>query len=414
MSQLYDDAMLIIKEAIDAANPETAVKKALSNMNRSSGKVVLISVGKAAWQMARAANEVIGGEITRGVVITKYGHVRGEIVGMDCYEAGHPIPDDNSVRATEKAIEAISDLTENDRVIFLLSGGGSSLFEKPLIPIDELAQITSELIGSGADIVEINIVRKRLSAVKGGKFALLCRPAQVFAIVLSDILGAPLDMIASGPVYPDESTCEQAKEIVKKYNIKISEEAKKLLGKETPKHLENIDIQVMGSVRQLCTSAIKTCKKLGYNPIFLTDELCCLAREAGSFIGTIAKSHSNSANTLAFIAGGETVVKIEGTGKGGRNQEIVLSAARYIAGLQNVAVFSVGSDGTDGPTDAAGGYVDGNTYDCLKAQGIKLVDFLDNNDSYNALRLCGGLIFTGPTGTNVNDLTVALIKQEKL
>ena len=294
--------------------------------------------------------------------------------------------------------------------MFLISGGGSARFERPLVAGEELQDITKQLLACGADIVEMNTIRKRLSAVKGGRFARACAPAKVFSIVLSDILGDPLDMIASGPACPDSSTCEQAIAIAEKYELKLSDRARELLAQETPKTLDNVTTQINGSVRELCAAAAKTCRELGYEPVLLTDQLCCQAREAGSFLASTIKTHMGDGKSLAFIAGGETVVKLIGKGLGGRNQELALAAGLGIDGLHNAAVFSVGSDGTDGPTDAAGGYVDGDTCGELLGQGIKIEDVLRNNDAYHALEKTGGLIMTGATGTNVNDVAVALIK----
>ncbi len=404
---LRQDADRIIDEAIRAVQPDAAVERALS-AKEFPGKVVLVSTGKAGWQMAKAASDVLGDKINDGVVVTKYEHVMDEIPHVRCFEAGHPVPDENSFIGTQAAIDAVTGLSAEDTVLFLISGGGSALFEKPLVSGDELQDITGQLLASGADIVEMNTIRKRLSAVKGGRFAQLCAPAQVFAIVLSDILGDPLDMIASGPACPDSSTCEEAAAIVKKYGLKLSAEAQELLTKETPKSLDNVETQINGSVRELCAAAAKSCKELGYEPIMLTDQLCCQAKEAGSFLASIIRTHAGSGRKLAFLAGGETIVKLTGHGKGGRNQELALAAAEGIAGI-NAAVFSVGSDGTDGPTDAAGGYVDGNTAKCLKDQGILISDVIADNDAYNALAKCEGLIITGPTGTNVNDVAVAIL-----
>ena len=272
-----------------------------------------------------------------------------------------------------------------------------------------LQDITGQLLACGADIVEINTIRKRLSAVKGGRFALACAPAQVFSIVLSDILGDPLDMIASGPAVPDSSTCQQAIAIAEKYQLKLTDEARTLLSQETPKELHNVTTQITGSVRELCTAAANASRELGYEPIILTDQLSCQAREAGSFLASVVKTYAPCGKKMAFIAGGETVVHLIGKGKGGRNQELALSAAAGIAGIPGAAVFSVGSDGTDGPTDAAGGYADYDTCAELKAQGIEIYQVLQNNDAYHALHKVGGLVITGPTGTNVNDVAVALL-----
>lgn len=409
--KLRDDAQKIIDAAINSALPHTAVQKALEGTDFSGGKLILVSVGKAAWSMAKAASDLLGDQIAEGVVITKYEHSEGDLPKIRIFEAGHPVPDENSFNATNEAIELVSNLSAEDNVLLLVSGGGSALFEKPLVSGDELEDITGQLLASGANIVEMNTVRKRLSAVKGGKFAKLCEPARVFSIILSDIIGDPLDMIASGPAYPDSSTSGQAIRLGEKYNIKLSEEAKKLLEQETPKNLSNVTTKVTGSVTQLCIAAEKTSKELGYKPIVLTASLSCVAREAGSFLASIAEYYNNSEESLAFIAGGETVVHLKGKGLGGRNQEIALGAAEQLSSLNNVAIFSVGSDGTDGPTDAAGGYVDNNTKSVLEEKGINIHEVMENNDAYNGLKECDGLIMTGPTGTNVNDLSVLLIKR---
>lgn len=319
---LRRDADEIICSSIQAVLPDKAVCRALENFQPGGGRVLLVAAGKAAWQMAHAAVQTLG-RVDGGVVVTKYGHVKGRIPGISCYEAGHPVPDANSFAATEKALALVQGLTAEDTVLFLLSGGGSALFEKPLVPGGELQDITNQLLASGADIVEMNTIRKRLSAVKGGRFAQHCAPARVFSIVLSDILGDPLDMIASGPAVPDSSTCAQALTIAEKYHLNLSEQAKALLAQETPKALDNVTTQITGSVRELCTAAAKACRELGYEPILLTDRLCCEAREAGSFLGAIARTHAGQGKKLAFIAGGETVVHLTGKGLGGRNQELL-------------------------------------------------------------------------------------------
>ena len=408
MESLYEDARSIIDGAIGAVLPDAAVRRALEG-TAFPGRVILVAVGKAAWQMAKAALQQLGERITSGIVITKYDHVKHPLPGILCREAGHPVPDENTFRATREALQIVSNLAPEDTVLFLLSGGGSALFEEPMIPPQELQDITAQLLASGADIVEMNTIRKRLSAVKGGRFALLCRPARVYAVVLSDILGDPLDMIASGPACPDSSTCAQALAVAEKYGLRLSAKAHACLETETPKSLSNVTTQITGSVRQLCAAAEKCCRTLGYETMLLTDSLNCEAKDAGAWLGQLAKQHSGDGKKLAFLAGGETVVKLTGKGKGGRNQELALSAARYIEGLKNVAVFSVGSDGTDGPTDAAGGYVDGTTAQKLRALGIDIGDVLRQNDAYHALEKTGGLIVTGPTGTNVNDVAVVLI-----
>lgn len=294
---LREDADQIIQASLNAVLPDEAVVRALQNFRPGPGKILLVSAGKAAWQMAAAAVNVLG-HVDGGIVVTKYDHIKGLIPGVSCYEAGHPVPDDSGFSATQKAIELVQNLCPEDTVLFLLSGGGSALFEKPLLPAEELQEITHQLLASGADIVEINTIRKRLSAVKGGRFAQLCSPAQVFNIVLSDILGDPLDMIASGPTVPDSSTCAQALAIAEKYHLSLSAQAQHLLQVETPKQLKNITTQITGSVRELCAAAASECRTLGYTPVLLTDQLCCEAREAGSFLASILRTHAQGKSRL--------------------------------------------------------------------------------------------------------------------
>jgi len=406
---LRNDADRIIRDAIAAVQPDAAVGRALSG-REFPGRVLLVAAGKAAWQMAKAASDCLGDRIEQGVVVTKYGHVMGPIPRCECFEAGHPVPDENSFRGTQAALDLVEHLDEKDTVLFLLSGGGSALFEKPLVPAEELQDVTQQLLACGADIVEINTIRKRLSQVKGGRFAKICAPAKVIAVVLSDILGDPLDMIASGPACPDTATAADALRIAEKYSLRLSEAAQKLLEVETPKLLDNVETQINGSVRELCAAAAKTCRELGYEPVLLTDQLRCQAKEAGSFLASVLQTYRGCGKSMAFIAGGETVVVLTGKGKGGRNQELALAAGKEIAGIPGAAVFSFGSDGTDGPTDAAGGYADGDTDETLKQAGIRIDDVLKNNDAYHALKQAGGLIMTGPTGTNVNDVAVALLR----
>ena len=398
----------VIEASIQAVQPDEAVYRALEGAT-FDGRIVLVAAGKAAWQMAKAASRYLGDRIDSGIVITKYAHVLHPLDHLLCWEAGHPVPDENSFAGTQKAIELVKDLKETDTVLFLLSGGGSALFEKPLVPAQRLQDITQQLLACGADIVEMNTIRKRLSSVKGGRFGRFCAPGKIFSVVLSDIVGDPLDMIASGPACADSSTSQQALAIAEKYRLALTEQELTLLAQETPKQLDNVATRITGSVRQLCAAAEARCRELGYETVVLSDQLSCQAKEAGSFLAAILKTHAADGKKLAFIAGGETVVQLTGKGKGGRNQELALSAAAGIAGIKGAAVFSVGSDGTDGPTDAAGGYVDHTTAQILTEQGIDIYEVLRDNDAYYALARCDGLIMTGPTGTNVNDVAVALL-----
>jgi len=410
-----DDALKIVNYAIRKSLPDEAVRAYLERNPLPAGRVILIAIGKAAWNMAKAAKDVLGKRVAFGIVITKYEHSRGSIDGIEIYEAGHPVPDQRTLTATERVLQITKDLRSHDTVLFLVSGGGSSLFEKPKgLTVNQLQEITEKLLKCGANIVEINTVRKHLSLVKGGRFAQHVYPARVVSLLLSDVLGDRPDSIASGPAYPDSTTCSEAFNILKRYGIEIDENIKSALSEETPKRLRNVETHVVGSVRIACEKAAEVAGKLGYNAIVLTTSLNCEAKEAGKFLASLVREevfyNRPIRKPCAIIMGGETTVHVIGTGKGGRNQELALSASIGIRGLANVVVASVGTDGTDGPTDAAGGIVDGRTYDILKDMNIDVEETLKNNDSYSALWLCDGLVITGPTGTNVNDLILALIK----
>ena len=415
---LKSDAEQIIKRAVDAVLPEAAVKEALKDERfltrkklaaENNGKIILASIGKGAWRMAKAAADELPG-IT-GAVVTKYEHSMGDIKGLEIFEAGHPVPDENTISGTKNLLKHVKNLSSNDTVLFLVSGGGSALFELPAegVTLEDMADVTKQLLACGADIVEINTIRKHLSAVKGGRFAKLCAPAHVYMVVLSDVLGDRLDSIASGPAWPDDSTSQDALNIVKKYNLNLRDDLIKILSQETPKELDNVDAVITGSVTALCQAAMRIASELGYEPELLTTTLYCEAREAGAFMAAIARERAKLNKKVAVIAGGETVVHLTGKGMGGRNQEFALASAIGIDGLENVVIASVGSDGTDGPTDAAGGLVDGKTQALLNKLNIKIEEVLKNNDAYNALKAVNALVVTGPTGTNVNDFAFALI-----
>lgn len=409
---MREEAEEMIRRAIRDVQPDEAVNAALRDLELPEGRVVAVAFGKAAWQMAKAASDALGDKLEEGIVITKYEHSRGEIPGFQIFEAGHPVPDGNSFQATARAVALTESLTAQDLVLLLISGGGSALFELPLCSEEDLRDVTKQLLACGASIGEINMIRKRLSRVKGGRFARMCLPARVFAVVLSDVLGDRLDMIASGPAWGDPTTCAMCRQIVEKYGLEISEDVRRLLEAETPKRCENVTARVTGSVRELCASLERSCREFGYEPRLLTASLDCEAKEAGAFLAAIARDHQEEGKSVAYIAGGETVVRLTGKGLGGRNQELALAAAAGIGGLRDTAVFSVGSDGTDGPTDAAGGYVDENTAMRLEEQGISIARLLRENDSYHGLERCEGLIRTGPTGTNVNDAACLLIRRK--
>ena len=407
---LKNDAAKIIRESISSALPGRNVRELLFQADVGQGKLVVIAVGKAGYKMAEAAYDVLRDRITEGLVVTKEGCETGELPGFRIIIAGHPYPNQASFDAADAAIEMVKDLSAKDHVLFLLSGGASSLFEKPMISEESYHFINDKLLASGANINEINTIRKHLSFVKGGRFAKICEPAIVNTIVLSDVIGNDISMVGSGPTVQDRSTGEEAFAIIEKYHIRVPADVIQVLVQETPKTLRNVTLEVIGDIHLLISKAKQCAEMLGYQAVVLTDSLDCEAKEAGRFLASIARTFSPLKESIAFIAGGETTVHIQGNGLGGRNQEMALSCARGIAGLENVLFFSVGSDGSDGPTDAAGGIVDGHTVERIRKCGMDPYKMLENNDSYNALKAAGALVMTGGTGTNVNDLSVLLIR----
>lgn len=414
MRNLREDSNYIIEKAIEQVLPNEAVRRALTDFKRPAGRLLLVAIGKAAFSMAQEAKAVLGDDIDDGIVITKHGHARGDIPGIQVYEAGHPVPDMDTFTATEKVLKLTENLTEEDVVLFLISGGGSALFEKSVLSIQELETLTDQMLKSGANITEINTIRKRFSLVKGGRFALHCMPASVYSIVLSDVVKDPLDVIASGPAYPDSSSVEEAFEIIKKYKLSVPEEGFGNLSRETITELSNVTTVFAGNVTGLCNAAAAAAESLGYEPHILTTELSNDVIEAAMLAVDMARyGYENKNTSCAYILGGETVVHVTGTGLGGRNQELALRSAKAIEQYEGVAVFSVGSDGTDGPTDAAGGYVDYTTMNTFRLKKLDIDSYLDNNDAYHGLDAVGGLIKTGPTGTNVNDVLVILVDKSK-
>lgn len=409
----------IIRAVLDACDPAACVQKAVAALPPCTGRTVLLAVGKASLAMAAAALSLSGFAPQQVLVITKHGHAgEAELSKLPAHwrrkdivrQAGHPVPDAAGYAATEEAIAMVRNLTEKDRVVLLLSGGGSALFEKPLLPMRDMEAINRQLLSSGADITAVNTIRKRLSAVKGGRFAQLCAPAHVFTVALSDVLGDDPASIASGPAVPDPTTCGDALRIAEKYRLTLPPEAAALLRQETPKVLPNATVQVVGGMRLARAAAARACKKLGYPVRVFLPALTCEAADAGRFFGALAARAERRGLRLAVVAGGETVVTLAGDhGLGGRNQEAALAAATMLRGREG-CFFSLGTDGTDGPTDAAGGYADGRTCGAIARNGqTTAAAALAKHDAYHALNSCGGLLFTGPTGTNVNDVCVLLV-----
>ncbi len=403
---MWNEAVEICRKAIDSCLPEEGVRKALKQI-APEGNIILVAVGKAAFSMAKAAVEEL--EVKEGILISKYGHIPYPLENIECLEAGHPLSDENTLKATQKAIDLVKDLSEEDTVLFLLSGGASALFEAPLIPLEELIRLNEEMLKKGLNITEINTVRKRLSKVKGGRFADLCAPAKVCGILLSDVLSDRIDVIGSGPTVKDDSTTEEALKIIERYGLDLSEKALDIIRRSKAGKAENAENHVIGSVTILCRSAAKEAKERGYEPYIWNDQLDLDCEEAAE---ELYSQINEIRGRKALIAGGEMTVKVKGNGLGGRCQQLAFLLSKKIAGRNDVRIVCIGSDGTDGPTDAAGAYIDGNTYEKMKEAGIDYDAILENSDTYHALDRIGALIRTGATGTNVNDLILVLTGNE--
>jgi len=429
-------ALAIMKAAIESADPYLAVKRSLGVEGNSLviwgkkfpvlGKVYLLAFGKAACSMARAVVDLLGENIEEGIIITKYGYAEDcpKMERLKVIEAGHPVPDENSLLGGKLGLELAGKVGENDILLVLISGGGSALFLLPEkgISLDDKIRTNELLLKSGAKIYEINTVRKHISAVKGGKLAKRVR-GRVISLILSDVVGDPLEAIASGPTVKDPTTFKDAFRILKLYGVweRLPESVMRhielgLDGKaeETLKEdLPNVHNFIVGSNTLACESALAKAKELGYNALLLTTTLEGEAGEIalaiGSIVQEIARYDRPVPKPAVLLAGGEWTVTIEGkAGLGGPNQEFALSIARKIDGL-NAVVLAVDTDGTDGPTDAAGGIVDGKTLELLREAGMDVEEVLRRHDAYNALEKAGALLKTGPTGTNVNSLVVAVI-----
>ncbi len=410
---MKNDSLKIIDSALKAANPYRNVYNALKK-KRYRKPITVISVGKAACSMALAAYDVLGDKIKRGFVLTKYGHIVKMPDIFTVREAGHPITDENSVRFTQEIVDAAKQLTDADCVVFLLSGGGSALFEIPIIPLETLQNITDHMLKSGADIYEINTIRKSFSMVKDGRFAKVCK-CKIDCFILSDVLGDRLDMVASGPCCKSDFISNSPFEVFEKYfdvedpdNLRI---LRMMFSNISEFTVKNVVLYNVGNIDSLCKGAAESSEMLGYKSIIVTSALTGeTSEQTEKIINDALDFKSKPHEPTAFIYGGETTVTVKGNGKGGRNQEAALKAAIMLHGEKDILFFALGSDGTDGPTDAAGGFADGTTYSKMLNANINPVDYLKNNDSHNALKAADELIITGATGTNVNDIFVVLIK----
>jgi glycerate 2-kinase len=423
----------IFHAALKAVDPYTLVKLSQElilstyekgNFTRFCG----IAFGKGACPMAKAMEEYPGIVIDEGIVVTKYDHCEKKPGKFRLYEAGHPVPDMNGLKATAEISQVLRECGEKTLVVSLISGGGSALLVSPCegISLGEKQEITRLLLKSGADISELNAVRKHISAVKGGRLAALAHPAKVVSLILSDVVGDSLDVIASGPTAPDESTYKDALDVLEKYSLtqKAPQSVLDVLRKgrsgllaETPKaddpvfgHVENI---IVGSNGKALDAAKEKARALGLNTEITSAEVTGEAKDVAAMLAKKVKDvkkRKSPGPSLCLLSGGETTVTVSGNGLGGRNMEFALAYALEIDGLDGVTLLSAGTDGTDGPTDAAGAVVDGSTVAKARRMGLDPEQYLNNNDSYNFFRETGDLLITGPTGTNVMDVQITLIE----
>jgi glycerate-2-kinase len=426
----------IFSAALQAVDPYKAVEGHIPHISATYqdggfNKFLLVSFGKAGFLMAKAVAEKVPDLITRGIVITKYGHaIGGDLpANIEVYEAGHPIPDDNGFAATRKAMAMLQEADEKTLVVCLISGGGSALLVAPKggISLDDKQGATGLLLKAGATINELNTVRKHVSDIKGGRLAELACPAKTLSLILSDVIGDSLDVIASGPTSPDSTTYQMALDVVEKYRLakKLPKTVMDLLDggvegrvADTPKEgspifdmVENI---IVGSNLKAAQAAEAKANDLGFDTTILSTELQGEASDIARWLAKKAIETKKSlggkaAKKICLISGGETTVTVRGNGKGGRNTELALAFALEVKGIKGITLLSAGTDGTDGPTDAAGAIVNGDTISRARSLSLDPVTYLKNNDSYTFFGKTGELLITGPTGTNVMDLQIILI-----
>ncbi len=388
-------------------------------------RVLIVGTGKAGTPMTQAAVDILGERLYAGLVIVKEGYTSGalKIGAVSIAEAGHPIPDQRGLQASKHLIELLEGTKADDFVICLISGGGSALMTSPVddIGLQEMQALTQSLLASGADINEINTMRKHLEQLKGGKLARLAAPSQLATLILSDVVGDALTTIASGPTVPDPTTFEDAFKVLERYNltqqipsavVAYLQRGIQSAEQETPKPddplFDRVQNVVIGSNKQAADAAVLQAQREGFNASLLTTYLQGEARYAGRFLGAIARQIVQSDQPIpkpaCLVIGGETTVTLQGNGMGGRNQEMALSAVQDLAGLPDVVLISMASDGGDGPTDAAGAVVTGKTLKRARNAGLNPSGYLEANDSYHFFNALGDLLKIGPTQTNVNDL----------
>lgn len=419
----------IFQAALGAVDPETLIRKETADVRNVYEKgrfkrLVVIGFGKASFGMARAIEEGFSEKISDGLIITKYGH-GGTLGRIKTREAAHPIPDYAGLRATEEVLSLLRSVEEKTLVVTLISGGGSALLVRPAegVSLSQKQKTTDLLLRSGADIHEVNTVRKHISAVKGGRLAEAAHPARMLVFIISDVLGDSLDVIASGPTSPDPSTYKDAHEVLLRRGMlnEVPGAVKEFISQgmrgerpETPKPgspvFSSVENTIVGTNSLALGAAKEKAAALGLEVEVLTSELKGEAREAGRWLAKKAlEAKEKGRRNLCLISGGETTVTVKGKGKGGRNMELALSFALEIEGKGGISLLSGGTDGTDGPTDSAGAVVDGLTAVRARQMGLDPLSSLGENDSYGFFEKTGGLLKTGPTGTNVMDVEIALI-----
>lgn len=439
LAKLRRDAIAIFHAGLEAVDPVAAVKLHINyrdNRLEIKGQtynlpdyenVYVIGMGKASAAMAQAIEELLGQRLKSGIINVKYGHA-APLRTIKVNEAGHPVPDDAGLQGTKEIIDLLQQTGEKDLVFCLISGGGSALLPSPLeeLTLEDKQQATKVLLESGANIHEINALRKHISRVKGGRLAKIVYPSTLISLILSDVIGDNLDSIASGPTVPDSSNFMDCLQIIEKYNImhRIPPPIVDLLEKgalgeiaETPKADDPVFARtrniIIGSNILAVKAAKQKAEELGYNSIILSSFIDGETKDVARVHSAIAKEIVSSDNPVrkpaCVISGGETTVTIQGTGLGGRNQEFSLAAAIGIDEMAKVVILSGGTDGTDGPTDAAGAIADGTTLQRARELNLKAEDYLSENDSYHFFQKLGDLLITGPTRTNVMDLRLMLI-----
>ncbi len=439
VEEMRRDAMDIFKAALKAVDPVEAVRRYVKPDSKgidigskrfdfeNFDRILVVGAGKAGAPMARALEDLLGEWIADGVIVVKEGHGL-PLTYVRIHEAGHPVPDERGIQGAEDVLALAAGAGERDLIICVISGGGSALLVAPAegVTLADKQTVTQELLACGADIHEINTVRKHLSRAKGGGLARTAFPATVVSLILSDVVGDDLNVIASGPAVPDTSTFADARDVFAKYDIwqKLPESVQKrvehgLAGsiEDTPeagdKVFRNCYAELVGTNLQALVAAKEKARSRGYQAAILSSTVEGEAREVIKMFTAIARESRHSGNPVStpacILCGGETTVTLKGQGKGGRNQEFALAAALIIDGMQNIVVLGGGTDGTDGPTDAAGAIADGRTLKRAKAMDLDPFDFLKRNDAYHFFKPLDDLIMTGPTRTNVSDIYMILV-----